>query len=155
MLAQNFYRARSRRGAEARLRRLFVPVLGMLALILQMILPAVSQASEGEWIEICAEYGPVMMQIDFEDEEGEAPCPDCGDCVMCAVSVPGLSDADPMIVSVAASLSEEAPLVGGIAPEGVRWLRPITRGPPAAPQVRTDRAPCAFMAYSLSEGGAL
>ena len=56
-------------------------LLGALALVLQLLAPSFSSASEGEWIEICSEAGAIMVQVDlsgdadtrnFDDVENDA-----------------------------------------------------------------------------------
>lgn len=107
--------------------------LGLLALVLHLFSPNILRASEGEWIEICATSGPVMMKVDLSGDDGAPmpPCPKCKHCTLCVTSA---------ITAVDLAVTKQASDVALFAvcqttlridiPER-RYQRPLTRGPPA------------------------
>ena len=106
-------------------------MLGILALLMQM-LPALANSEDGIWIEICSDFGPVMMQIDAAETPagGRSFCPDCDDCTLCATAVPLiLADALAVRIDVPASRSTEFSVLPGTR-NLPKHLRPVTRAPP-------------------------
>lgn len=67
----------------------FLPgLLGVVLLVLQSVLP-VSARSSADWVEICGEFGAVLVQVDrgaVDPVDPTAPCPKCSDCAMCALT---------------------------------------------------------------------
>jgi len=48
---------------------------------------ALSPSASGDWIEICGEFGVELIKVsDSQTPEPQSDGPDCGTCVMCAVS---------------------------------------------------------------------
>ncbi|OED50256.1 hypothetical protein AB838_03140 [Rhodobacteraceae bacterium (ex Bugula neritina AB1)] len=53
-------------------------------LVLQVSFAGAGQvAADGEWIEICGEYGAVEIQVDSEQDGRVQDCPECTACPMC------------------------------------------------------------------------
>ncbi|WP_240482174.1 DUF2946 family protein [Ruegeria marisrubri] len=131
-------------------------VVGVLLLLLQSFLPTLASADEGEWMEICSEAGPVLVQVDLEDDsDGTAPCPDCASCILCAASGPALMAAAPELAR------PEVVQIGTLQgrdvykPYNPAQFWPDNRGPPCASQNRNERAPRASTASTQVTGGAL
>lgn len=107
--------------------------LGLLSLILNLLSPNILRASEGDWIEICATGGPVMMQVELsgDDSAPMPPCPKCEHCTLCVTSTISLVD---LAVATQASgvglFMVGQPKLRVDIPER-RYQRPVTRGPPA------------------------
>jgi len=58
-------------------------LIGICALALQMLAPiAAHSANTGEWIVICGENGPELIQVQLSDE-APSPCPKCDECTFC------------------------------------------------------------------------
>ncbi|MBT3142496.1 hypothetical protein DS909_03555 [Phaeobacter gallaeciensis] len=132
--------------------------LAIFAVIFQLLFPVAAQASNSDWIEICAEQGPVMIQVDYSGDEPEpvtGPCPKCQACALCAladVTDPSiLSRVDVQVAVGRDDLSKAAQCL--IVNPAQYW--PDTRGPPVAPQNITERALRASIALIQNIGGAL
>lgn len=129
---------------------------GIFLLLLQLLGPALASPGQSMWVEICSEAGAVWVQVDLEEEDRDptGPCPKCADCALCAVTaVAPLPDFPQAIQNefVCFVRSEVRTLVNLY---NAKWLWPETRGPPAAPKIRTERAPRALMASTQDVGGA-
>ncbi|NIZ62391.1 hypothetical protein DL239_15570 [Sedimentitalea sp. CY04] len=62
-------------------------LIGVCALTVQMLAPiAAHSANTGDWMEICGEDGPALMQVQLSDDE-QAPCPKCDECKFCQLVV--------------------------------------------------------------------
>ncbi|TDK44487.1 DUF2946 family protein [Antarcticimicrobium luteum] len=137
-------------------------LLGVVALILQLLAPGLARASQTDWMEICSEQGVVVVPMDIgggQDRPQPATpggsCDCCGFCVTCGGALAAIP---PYPVSVATphGLPRTA-----IRPEAQtdhatpRAVWPSPRGPPPAPENPTDRAPVASKASILNKGGAL
>ncbi len=136
--------------------RFLMATAGILALMFQLLLPVVAQASGGDWIEICSEAGPVMMQLDAKDEgDTSDQCPRCKNCTLCVVTASVLNtgfaeifDADRTQMIAVIWHHPELRSVS-------KYARPEARGPPRATQYTSDCAPRAAIATPLNTGGAL
>ena len=129
-------------------------LLAVFALILQLLSPGLVRASDGEWIEICSELGPVMMQIDFSADETDQnkPCPKCETCTLCAAAIPAAPG-----FGASAPANKDEPRTLTLIEwrtdlSGQRYQRPQSRGPPTATPDMTDRARYAPMAMSRKAG---
>lgn len=105
-------------------------LLAVVALLLQLLLPGIARAANGDWIEICSESGPVLIQVDAEPGSSDAVCPKCKDCVLCAAAVPGVSTSQTwLMLALPATRSLSLTDVEFSLAE-TRFQRPLTRGPP-------------------------
>lgn len=155
--------------AFARIARSMIGALAVVALVGQLLLPAMAHASMGtdvggEWIEICADAGPVLVRLrddgTVEKRAPQAPghgtCPKCLTCVTCATMV-GINPGDVVPVGVATV----ACALGRVGDESVvfvstTWNRPMTRGPPCVTQYKNEMARAGHeMTATLTMGGAL
>ncbi|NVO54726.1 hypothetical protein HW561_02840 [Rhodobacteraceae bacterium B1Z28] len=107
-------------------------------------------------MEICSEAGAVWVEVDLEEgtDDPTAPCPKCADCALCAVTgTAPLPDLPEMarVGYVQYVRNQTRDLYYSYNSD---WLWPATRGPPFAPQDRTERAPRASMAVTPFIGGA-
>lgn len=132
--------------------------LAIFALVFQLLFPVAAQANNSDWIEICAEQGPVMIQVDYSGDQPEPvtdPCPKCQACALCAladVADPStLSRVDMHVAVGRDDLSKAAQCL--IVNPAQYW--PDTRGPPVAPRNITERALRASIASIQNIGGAL
>lgn len=128
-------------------------VIGMLALILHLAAPTMGQASGGIWIEICAEFGPVMVEVDLDGTApvDDKPCPRCDSCTLCAAADTGLAGHVQNVLMTVEIASDSPFAASELRLTGVRRLRPETRGPPmAAPNKPQD----AGLSPSILFGGA-
>lgn len=112
------------------------------ALILQMLAPAAARNGEGSWIEICAEFGPVMMQVDLTGDQStpDQTCPDCQECALCALSASGplpVKATGPDKIGLCAA--QIRPDLNDPAPQR-RYERFLIRDPPVAPLATLDHA---------------
>ncbi len=144
-------------------------LLAVVALVVQMMTPAMAHATAGgalgaDWIEICADAGPVMVRLlddgTVEKRTPQSPahgaCPKCLTCVTCAgvtgldSGVVALDAADAFAMSVALGKTDSVVFVSKA------WERPMTRGPPCAPQYKIEMARAGhLMTANPTEGGAL
>ena len=130
--------------------------VGILLLLLQMLGPALASPGQSMWVEICSEAGAVWVQVDLEEgtEDPTAPCPKCADCALCAATnaapVPDL----PELAGAAFTHAVECFAARQNTICESAWLWPETRGPPAAPAHKTERALRASMAPTQLPGGA-
>ncbi len=129
---------------------------GIVLLLLQTLGPALASPGQSIWVEICSEGGAVWVQVDLEESAGDpaAPCPKCADCALCAVTgaapmpdLPQIAQAG-IVQFVHCEIGELFNLYNS------NRLWPETRGPPHAPEIRTERAPRASMASTEFTGGA-
>ncbi|WP_432448481.1 hypothetical protein [Aliiroseovarius marinus] len=149
--------------ASAGALRSAVAIMAVLALSLQLIGVNAAQASSGNWIEICSDFGVSYVQMDSDGNaiaksgspDESTDCPDCADCVNCAtvafdlLAVNGTQQLQLEMQAMQVSLG---PQFSGL------WSKhawPETRGPPTVNKEKTARALCAIMADSLFNGGAL
>lgn len=103
-------------------------VLGIVLLVLQLLAPQLAQASEGAWIEICAEEGAVWIQMPVEGTDD--PCPDCGDCLLCTTAMDGLIPAQDRSAEPLHLAASQRTLPEATGPVARHRLWPETRGPP-------------------------
>jgi hypothetical protein len=145
--------------AQLAVSRVLTGLLGALALVLQLLAPSFSSASEGEWIEICSEAGAIIVQVDLSGDADQpsptgAPCPECADCVLCATCDVAAPGAVPVIEARDLRVKPVQPVLQTSVPVNPAQLWPETRGPPLAPENRIERVVCASMASTLTTGGA-
>ncbi|WP_412551745.1 hypothetical protein [Shimia sp. MIT910701] len=151
------------------LRRSLTGLLAVVALVAQMLAPPMAHANVGgdlgsDWIEICADAGPVLVRLrDDGSVETRAPtspapgsCPKCLTCVTCA----GVAGIDPGVTLMDGAgvfaVSVRNDMAGEIVCVSKAWQRPMTRGPPCAPQNKTTLARAGHvMTANPTEGGAL
>jgi Protein of unknown function (DUF2946) len=132
--------------------------LVIFALVFQLLFPVAAQSTNSDWIEICAEQGPVLIQVDYSGDQPEpvsAPCPKCQACALCALADAGdpsiISRVDMHVTVARTDLSKAAQSL--IVNPAQYW--PDTRGPPVAPQNIIERALRASIASIQNIGGAL
>ena len=151
------------------LSRSLTGLLAVVALVAQLMTPTMAHANasgdqSGDWIEICADAGPVLVRLlDDGTVEKRAPqspahgaCPKCLTCVTCA----GVAGVDPGVVAFVEAVAFALPLLSDMSGAAVfvskAWERPMTRGPPNAPQYKNDLARAGHvMTANPTEGGAL
>ena len=132
-------------------------LIGVCALTVQMLAPiAAHSANTGDWMEICGEDGPVLMQVQLSDDE-QAPCPKCDECKFCQLAVSTGSIPSPVLTSY--NLSAVKAL--HVCFEGTVEANPAqfwheNRGPPiAAPHAKDSENACRLsIDETLSKGGA-
>lgn len=148
--------ARQNHSLPVRATRVAAGLAGIFLLMLQVLGPALASPGQGTWMEICSEAGAVWVQVDLEEDTGDptAPCPKCADCALCAITAAAPVPDRPLMVRPGSVHIEHCEF--GIRPVTYKTERlwPETRGPPAAPEIRTERAPRASMASTRTEGGA-
>ncbi|RBW55132.1 hypothetical protein DS906_14505 [Ruegeria sp. A3M17] len=108
-------------------------------------------------MEICSEAGAVWVQIDLEEEDQDpaAPCPKCADCALCAVtSAAPVPDLPVLIRGSIVHTAHPSPC-DLVQVCNLKRLWPETRGPPAAPKYKAERAQRASIASIQVSGGAL
>ena len=137
-------------------------ILGIFALILQLLAPGLARASQTDWMEICSEQGVVAVPMNFGDEQPrQSPAPSGDECDCCAFCLThcGTAAAVPpnpvsliLVHGAAHAVALPDAQTGRAVPRAV-W--PSPRGPPSAPENMTDRAPVASEASILNKGGAL
>ncbi|WP_283427278.1 DUF2946 family protein [Shimia sagamensis] len=155
--------------ANSRLGRSLIGLLAVVGLVLQLVSPTMAHARSGadvgaDWIEICAEAGPVFVRLlddgTVEERTPQSPahggCPKCLTCVTCA----GVAGIDPGVSTIDGSVAFAALLAIDEADVAVfvskAWERPMTRGPPLAPQRKNEMARVGHvMTANPTEGGAL
>ena len=151
------------------LRRSLTGLLAVVALVAQMMAPPMAHANAGgdlgsDWIEICADAGPLMVRVREDGSvDKRAPispahgsCPKCLTCVTCA----GVAGIDPAVAVMDGAdvfaVSVRNDMAGAIVFVSKAWQRPMTRGPPCAPQNKTTLARAGHvMTANPTEGGAL
>lgn len=135
-------------------RRGLAGLLAVFALILQLLAPGVARATNGEWVEICSEIGPVLMQIDVSGDETDqnSPCPKCKTCTLCAAAVPFAPKFGAPVLTNNAEPRDLSLTDRRIDLPELRYQRPLTRGPPSATLDMTDRARSASMAMFCKIG---
>jgi len=137
-------------------------MLGVLALILQLLAPGLARASQTDWMEICSDQGVVVVPMNIGDEEAppsprapDGPCDCCGSCLAyggAAAAVPP----NPVSLTLVQGAARAATLPDAQTDRAVsRAVWPSPRGPPSAPKNMTDRAPVASKASTPNKGGAL
>lgn len=137
-------------------------MLGILALILQLLAPSLARASQTDWMEICSDQGVVVVPMDFGEERApqsprapDGPCDCCGFCLAyggTAAAVPP----NPVSLTLAYGVARSATLPDAQTGRAVLCaVWPSPRGPPSAPKNMTDRAPVASKATTPNKGGAL
>lgn len=115
-------------------KRVWMSVLLVCSLTLQVLVPSAGMASDAEWIEICADGQAVRVQADLIDGDidGSIPCPECDDCLLCAMPVPvpaGAAGIDPADHASCLRLRAPVPFIHA-ASRVHDWPQP--RGPPPA-----------------------
>lgn len=141
--------------------RTFSGVVAILFLMLQLLAPSLASAAKGDWLEICSEYGVVLMQVDVSDADGFAQgligsgTTDCKDCTFCAFAAP-----------MGPSMGLEFELAHAFARQTTRWAEPAaprsqryqwpeSRGPPTQnTSINAERNSCASIASPYKKGGA-
>ena len=138
--------------------RRFAGVMAVLSLMLQLLAPSLASATQGDWIEICSEYGTILKQVDLSDEtrspgKGHSDCEDCTFCALAALTSPPTGpEFDLADASNGKTVRWVELLQGGVP----RHLWPETRGPPALTQThKAVRDIRALMALTNFQGGAL
>ena len=138
--------------------RAFASLVAVLSLVLQLVAPSLASAANGEWIEICSEYGIVLQQIELSDGDSssDSGLADCQDCTFCAFAAPLSPSAGPVFELTFASQGQAARLEAPQAAGALRYQWPESRGPPAlkviSPAERNSRV---SQAFTLTKGGAL
>lgn len=130
--------------------------VGVMALILQLLVPTLARASGGDWVEICSDLGVVMVQIDLNDiDDRPGTRPDCAECTLCTASVSSPPELDMPIGAAVSGMSMLVPTAPGIRMHESRRLRPEARGPPDQNIELTS--PVAFVIKELTQynGGVL
>jgi len=138
--------------------RTFAGLMAILTLVLQLVAPSLASAADGEWIEICSEYGIVLQQIDLD--EGDLPSdsghPDCQDCTFCAFAAPLSPSSGAGFELSFASANQTSRSKVPEAVSAVRYQWPESRGPPARHiNSNAERNSCVSQASTLIKGGAL
>lgn len=151
------------------LSRSLTGLLAVVALVAQLMTPTMAHANasvdqSGDWIEICADAGPVLVRL-FDDGTVEKRAPQSpahGSCLKCltCVACAGVAGVDPGVVVLNDAVAFALPLQGDISGAVVflskAWERPMTRGPPCAPQYKNEMAHSGHvMTANPTEGGAL
>ncbi|WP_235216146.1 DUF2946 family protein [Ruegeria halocynthiae] len=129
---------------------------GIFLLLLQLLGPALASPGQSMWVEICSEAGAVWVQVDLEEEDRDptAPCPKCADCALCAVTAAAPLPGQPELIRAEFIQTAQSGVRILYEPYVSAWLWPETRGPPAAPGHKTERALRASMASIQVIGGA-
>lgn len=128
-------------------------VLGLM-LVVQLLLPNLTNAEQGTWIEICSDEGAVWVEIQTETPTGDEDCPDCATCAFCnlvaaeAMPMPQTATLSP---SKSTEVKSETRQCYALNPAQF-W--PENRGPPADPKNTTVPAAGASMASPQSNGAA-
>ncbi len=138
--------------------RVFARLMAILALVLQLVAPSLASAADGEWIEICSEYGIVLQQIDLV--EGDLPSdsgyPDCEDCTFCAFAAPLCPSSGVGFELSFASANQTSRSKAPEAAGAIRYQWPESRGPPTRHiDNNAERNSCVSQASTLIKGGAL
>ena len=151
------------------LSRSLTGLLAVVALVAQLMAPAMAHTQAGNdfgsgWIEICADAGPVLVRLlddgTVEKRTPQSPthgsCPKCLTCVTCV----GLTGVDPGVVALDGMTAFALPLQSDTSDAETfvskAWERPMTRGPPLAPQYKNEMARAGHvMTATPTEGGAL
>ncbi len=130
-------------------------LLGICALVVQMLTPAAAHtANAGEWMVICGEDGPVLMQVSLSGDE-PAPCPKCGKCEACQLVV---STGGILPVALVSRFEPKVEAIHSL-PESSVGSNPAqfwheNRGPPLAHISLSDSARRLSHAVTPSKGGA-
>ena len=130
-------------------------LFGVLALLLQLIAPSMSSAGTGDWMEICSEQGPVLVQIDFSGEAPtEVPCPKCETCALCVLNDTATdSPGAPERIQSFVVAQITRPAAQSLSANPAQFW-PLGRGPPRGPHDITKRALRASIASIPKIGGA-
>lgn len=130
-------------------------LVGVCALVLQMLTPVAARAADmGEWMVICGEDGPMLIQVSLSGDE-PTQCPKCESCDACQLIVSGGGLLPVTLVSRFVPKVESADVMAessvGINPAQF-WHE--NRGPPLA-QVRLNQDACRLShVVTPSQGGA-
>lgn len=137
--------------------RCVVGFFAICALCLQMIAPRVASANTLEWMEICSEFGVAVVQVDMSDEnmDPDAPCPDCDNCAICALTLTGVVQSSSITLRHVSRFSDIGTKPETVEARALRYYWPNTRGPPSANSEKQDRVFRAFPVSYSNEGGAL
>lgn len=138
--------------------RVLPRLVAILALVLQLLAPSLVSASNGEWVEICSEYGVVLQQVDMSEDErspGKGPA-DCLDCTFCALAAPMSPPTGPVFELTAQVARQAARLAEPVAMLGRDYAWPASRGPPVRSQLEFAERESRTSAASFQfQGGAL
>lgn len=136
-----------------------VSMVSVFFLILQLVAPSLANAANGEWIEICSEYGVEVLQIDLSQEDigSSESRTDCKDCTFCAFSAPMEPPAGPQYLL---TVSEPQQLDRWVEFQHIladRHIWPESRGPPTQKNHsnNTERDFPVSLALTPNKGGAL
>ncbi|WP_206198075.1 DUF2946 family protein [Shimia sediminis] len=132
--------------------------MAVLSLMFQLLAPSLASASQGDWIEICSEYGTILKQVDLS--KGERPPAsghtECEDCTFCAFAAPMSPPIGPEFDLPNASLGTGVRWAELIFVRELRHQWPASRGPPVWPQDKhAMRGSRASTALTYIQGGAL
>ncbi|KIC35116.1 hypothetical protein RA26_19335 [Leisingera sp. ANG-M7] len=130
-------------------------VCAILMLVLQVAFPGAAQAAAGgEWIEICGEFGVVVIQVAGEDSNGQQDCPKCSTCALCAAET-GAGPAALLLpaVSRVADCAVLLPEGAAVQPNPAQYWND-GRGPPLVTKIESERAFRASVAATQNKGEA-
>ncbi|WP_372886269.1 DUF2946 family protein [Shimia sp.] len=134
-------------------------LMAVFALVLQLLAPSLASATQGEWIEICSEYGIVLQQIAPEDgtlPSQESGYGDCEDCAFCAFAAPLSPASGAGFELIAASAAQTSRHGGREVGDDAQFQWPESRGPPSAKTfLHAERDPRMSKALTSNKGGAL
>lgn len=141
-------------------RRYCVLVLGIIALAIELASSIPGFANGGTWIEICAEDGVELVQVDLNDTGTDTKlpldcCDNCVDCALCATTANGMDNSHHSYVSLRPTATAAPIIEAQFIGPALRRAWPETRGPPPLHMVKNDRVRRAFSASDPNEGGAL
>lgn len=148
--------ARHNHNLSVRASRAAAGLVGIFLLMLQVLGPALASPGQSTWMEICSEAGAVWVQVDLKEDTGDptAPCPKCADCALCAITAAAPVPDPPQVQQPGFVIIPRCEFTALLELYKSERLWPETRGPPAAPEIKTERAQRASMASTLTKGGA-
>lgn len=133
-------------------------VLLTVLLVLQSVVPASAAASgDGDLIEICSEFGVLLVRIDDSGnmtDPGDATCPKCGDCPLCAIIAFGNLPKDAACTKTTTLGHRLLSAVAQPHTDNPARFWADNRGPPPRIQKATDLATRQFVGLPCSEGRA-
>ena len=133
-------------------------VLALWLMLVVQFLPGMAGAEgQGHWIEICADGGVALIQVDENGDavpQGDDTCPDCATCAFCAVQDQSGLPAHLPVAGV--DLTPVVPVPGAVVRLSVEQVRfwPGPRGPPARAEHEGIRASLPIKGSTQNTGGA-